>query len=89
MSDRATWSAVLAARSVWLRAATISAPVALLQVAINQGDHWLRGTVTAVVVAKTIATPLVTLSVALASAASTERSLRRRETPSETRPQSR
>lgn len=77
MSRAPSWFSVLAARRVWLRAATISAPVALLQVAINQGDHWLRGAVTAGVVIKSIATPLVTLSVALASAAATERAARR------------
>lgn len=54
--------------SPWRRALAIAVPVGLLQAAINQGDHWVHGTVTTLVLAKTIASPLVTISVALASA---------------------
>jgi hypothetical protein len=43
--------------------------VGLLQVMINQGDFWLHHTVDAVVLTKTIISPLVTFSVALLSAA--------------------
>ncbi|MBI2517816.1 MAG: hypothetical protein HYV95_13010 [Opitutae bacterium] len=67
----APFSAAL--RAVWLRAARFSLPVGLLQVAINQGDHWLHGQVTPVVLAKSLLTPLVTYSVALCTAIATYR----------------
>jgi hypothetical protein len=70
-----SWLAAFAVRSVWLRAAKITVPVGLLQIGINQGDYWLRGAVTPVVLAKTVLTPCVTYAVALFAAASTYRQL--------------
>lgn len=63
------WSAPLREPAVWLGATKVAAPVALLQVAINQGDAWLAGRVTSAVLAKSLLTPAVTLAVAVLSAA--------------------
>ncbi len=63
---------------IWGRAATLGLSVGLLQVAINQGDAWLGHQVTRGVIIKSILSPLVTLSVALISAARTEAACRRR-----------
>jgi hypothetical protein len=68
-------STLQAVRAVWLRAARISVPVGLLQVALNQGDHWLHGHVTGAILAKTLLTPVVTYSVALVTAVATYRQL--------------
>jgi hypothetical protein len=61
----------LACGEVWRRAAPIGLSVGLFQAALNQGDHWLHNEVTTGVVIKTILSPLITLSVALLSAAIT------------------
>ncbi len=74
-----SWLAAFVVRSVWLRALKITVPVGLLQIAINQGDCWLRGAVTPVVLAKTVLTPCVTFAVALFAAASTYRQLHARQ----------
>jgi hypothetical protein len=58
-------------RAIWTRAATLGLSVGMLQVVINQGDAWLSHQVTRDVLIKSILSPLVTLSVALASAART------------------
>jgi len=57
--------------AVWRRAALIGLPVGLLQVAVNQGDHWLRLQLTAVVILKSIVSPLLSFGIALASAVAT------------------
>ena len=67
------WLEVLAARSLWWRAARIALPVGLVQDCINQGDHWLQGDFSTVVVAKSLLTPCVAFAVALISAANTTR----------------
>jgi type III secretory pathway component EscS len=61
----------LACGEVWRRAAPIGLTVGLFQAVLNQGDHWLHHQVTTGVVIKTILSPLITLSVALLSAAAT------------------
>lgn len=58
-------------RAVWRRAAKLGLFAGLIQVAINQGDHWLRHEVDAVVVLKTLLSPLLSFSIAFASAAGT------------------
>ena len=63
------WLNALSNSRVWLRAAKWGVPVGLLQAVIDQGDSWMSHTVNAAVVTKTIVSPLVTFSVALASAA--------------------
>lgn len=55
--------------AVWRRAAPIGLAVGLVQICVNQGDHWLHQQVTAAVVVKTILCPLISLGVAVASAA--------------------
>ena len=67
----------LADRRVWRRAAPIGLSVGALQVVLNQGDHWLNHQIDAAVIFKSILSPLVTLGVALASAAATHVQLHR------------
>ena len=69
-SRRRLWSLALQQASVWKRAATLGLSVGVLQAVLNQGDYWVAGAVTLAIVVKTIVSPLVTFSVALASAAS-------------------
>jgi len=72
------WREALIDRDVWVRALRIGLPVGVLQVAINQGDHWLAGHVTGGVIAKTIASPTISIGIALVAAAAT---VRRQTTP--------
>lgn len=58
---------------VWSRTLTIGLPVGLLQVAINQGDAWLTGAITAGVIAKSILSPAVSCAIAFTSALSARR----------------
>jgi H+/Cl- antiporter ClcA len=69
-SRQQVWISALRQASVWKRAATLGLSVGLFQAALNQGDYWVNDTVSASIVAKTIISPLITFSVALASAAS-------------------
>ena len=57
--------------AVWRRAALIGLPVGILQVAVNQRDHWLRLQLTAVVILKSIVSPLLSFGIALVSAVAT------------------
>jgi hypothetical protein len=57
--------------AVWRKAAPIGLVVGVIQICINQGDHWLNHQITAGIVIKTILCPLVSLGVAVASAAAT------------------
>jgi hypothetical protein len=76
--QRSLWVEALLQPTVWRRASLLGLPVGLLQAAINQGDFWWGHAVNGVVIAKTIISPLITMSVALVSAASTyvEKTLR-------------
>lgn len=65
------WVSALQEGSVWKRATMLGLSVGLFQAALNQGDYWVNHAVNASIVAKTIISPLITFSVALASAAST------------------
>ncbi len=67
------WRAALRDRSVWTRSLRIGLPVGVLQIAVNQGDHWLTGHVTPDVVIKTIASPAISIGIALVAAAATAR----------------
>ncbi len=58
-------------RAVWLRAAKLGVPVGLVQVALNQGDHWLNHEITAGVVLKSILSPLLSFAIAFVSAVAT------------------
>jgi len=68
------WRHALRDRSVWIRSLRIGLPVGALQIAVNQGDHWLTGHVTPGVVIKTIASPAISIGIALVAAAATVRS---------------
>jgi hypothetical protein len=46
-------------------------PVGLMQAALNQGDHWWRHNVDTLIVAKSILSPLLSCSIAFASAVAT------------------
>lgn len=65
------WLAALQQGSVWKRAATLGLSVGMVQALINQGDYWVHNTFNAIIIVKTVVSPLITFSVALASAAST------------------
>lgn len=75
------WLAALGQRKVWVRAAKIGLPVGCIQSIINQGDVWWHHQATGLTLAKTIVSPLVTFSVALASAAATWVEKQRQEWP--------
>jgi len=65
------WSLALHQKSVWLRALKLGLTVGLLQATINQGDHWWRGEVNSIVLAKSIVSPLIGFTLVLFSAAQT------------------
>jgi len=68
------WREALIDRNVWMRALRIGLPVGVLQIAVNQGDHWLSGHITGGVIVKTIASPTISIGIALVAAAATVRS---------------
>lgn len=70
---RRRWREALANRAVWRRTLRIGLPVGVLQVMINQGDHWLAGHVSLGVVLKSIAAPIISVGIAWAAAAATHR----------------
>jgi hypothetical protein len=57
--------------AVWVRAARLGLAVGLIQVALNQGDHWLRHEVDPAVIVKSILSPLLSFGIAFASAVAT------------------
>jgi len=65
------WRQAFRQQSVWLRAVKLGLTVGLLQAAINQGDHWVRGEVDKVVILKSIVSPLIGFTLVLFSAAQT------------------
>lgn len=66
--------------TVWRRASRLGLTVGLVQVALNQGDHWLRHEVDALVVLKSILSPLLSFSIAFVSAVATHVETRFRST---------
>ncbi|TAK98501.1 MAG: hypothetical protein EPO07_11955 [Verrucomicrobia bacterium] len=71
-ADRGSlWRQAFRQRSVWLRAVKLGLTVGFLQATINQGDHWLRGEFSHVVVIKSIVSPLIGFTLVLFSAAQT------------------
>jgi hypothetical protein len=65
------YRSALRARTVWVRAAKLGLVVGVIQVSLNQGDHWLRHEVTTAVVLKTVFTPVLSFAIAFVSAAAT------------------
>jgi len=68
-SPRITFLHALLLPAVWRKAAPIGLAVGLLQVAVNQGDHWLRHEIDSILVIKSILSPLIALSLSVVSAA--------------------
>lgn len=64
------WQACLQP-SVWQRALRLGLVVGLVQVSLNQGDHWLRHEITSGLILKSILSPLLSFGIAFASAAAT------------------
>jgi len=64
------WHA-LRERAVWRRTAKLGFAVGLVQVALNQGDHYLRGEVTRSVILKSVSSLLFAILVVLLASAST------------------
>jgi hypothetical protein len=65
---------VLAQPAIWRRALAVALPVGMTQVAVNQGDAWLRhftegGSAAPSLIVKTLASPLITITVSVLSAA--------------------
>lgn len=65
------WRQAFRQRSVWLRALRLGLPVGLLQAVVNQGDHWVGGSVNQAVLLKSIVSPLIGFALVLVSAAET------------------
>jgi hypothetical protein len=57
--------------AVWSRAARLGLVVGLIQVSLNQGDHWLSGHITTGIIIKSILSPLLSFGIAFASAVAT------------------
>ncbi|MCS6243741.1 MAG: hypothetical protein H2172_07800 [Opitutus sp.] len=57
--------------AVWKRAARLGVAVGLVQVALNQGDHWAQGHITRLVVVKSASSLLFAILVVLLASAST------------------
>jgi hypothetical protein len=67
------WRRALASPSIWRRALIVAAPVGFMQVAVNQGDVWIRhltggGPAAPALIVKTLASPLITITVSVVSA---------------------
>jgi len=70
-SRRALWAQAFRQRSVWMRALRLGLSVGFLQAVVNQGDHWMSGSVDGTVLLKSIVSPLIGFSLVLVSAAET------------------
>lgn len=70
-SRRALWAQAFRQRSVWLRAVRLGLSVGFLQAVVNQGDHWMNGSVDGTVLLKSIVSPLIGFALVLVSAAET------------------
>ena len=70
-SLRTCYVRALGEPAVWRRAARLGLVVGLIQVALNQGDHWVRGEVTRLIVLKSVSSIFVAVLVVLLASAST------------------
>ncbi len=68
-SSQITFLRALLLPAVWRKAAPIGLAVGLLQMAVNQGDHWLHHEVNSTILIKSIISPLIGLGLAVVSAA--------------------
>jgi hypothetical protein len=71
-NQRSPFLRALTSAVVWRRAAPIGLGAGFIQAIANQGDHWLHHEFTTTVIIKTILSPLISLTVALLSAASAQ-----------------
>jgi len=71
VSRSGLWRQAFQQRAVWLRALKLGFTTGCVQAAVNQGDVWLHHAVTAEVLAKTIASPLIGFTLVLVAAAET------------------
>ena len=70
-SKRDLWLLAFRQRSLWLRALKFGFTAGLLQALVNQGDVWYRHAVSTSVIMKTIASPLIGLTLVLLTSAGT------------------
>lgn len=73
------WSEALTSWSVWRRSLIIGLIVGSVQIAVNQGDLWVRLQITSTLILKTLVTPMIATSVALFSSAGAYVEINRRE----------
>lgn len=73
------WREALASRMVWRRSLIIGLIIGSVQIAVNQGDVWLRLQINSVLILKTLITPLIATSVALFSSAGAYVELKRQK----------
>jgi hypothetical protein len=71
MPKRTLWKQAFRQRAVWLRACKLGFTTGCVQAAVNQGDVWLHHSVDALVVAKTVISPLIGFALVLVAAAET------------------
>ena len=62
---------VLRERAVWRRTAKLGLAVGFVQVALNQGDHWLRGEVNRLLIIKSVSSVLFAALVVLVASVTT------------------
>lgn len=70
-SLRTSYARALREPALWWRAARLGLGVGLIQVALNQGDHWMRGEVTRAILLKSAASIVFAMFVVLLASAST------------------
>ncbi len=68
---RELWQLAFRQRCLWMRAVKFGFTAGLLQAVVNQGDVWWRHAVSSGVVAKTIASPLIGLTLVFLTSAGT------------------
>ncbi len=72
------WGEALMSWPVWRRSLIIGLSVGLIQIAVNQGDLWVRLQISSTLILKTLVTPMIATSVALLSSAGAHVELSRR-----------
>lgn len=73
------WGEALTSWPVWRRSLTIGLLIGFVQIAVNQGDLWVRLQISSTLILKTLVTPMIAISVALFSSAGAYVELSRRE----------
>lgn len=81
-SRRRAWLQACSNPAVWRRAARLGLIVGVIQVSLNQGDHWLRHDISWSLILKSILSPLLSFGIAFVSAAATHVENLQRNSPS-------